>query len=86
MPCCGQKRENIGRSYAPGIGTPPNGSGVYGGRKIFFEYTGRTSMVVIGTGSGSVYRFTAPGSKLTVDVRDVPYLRTVPNLEEIQTP
>lgn len=36
-----------------------------------FEYSGKTALTVIGPYSGRTYRFEQPGSRLTIDNRDL---------------
>jgi len=37
-----------------------------------FEYTGSSSLTVVGSATGRAYRFAHPGSALDVDARDAP--------------
>ena len=51
----------------------------------FFEYTGKTGMTVIGPVTGATYRFSAPGSRVSVDLRDYGHVAKVPNLARVQS-
>jgi len=51
--------------------------------RVFFEYTGRTGLTVIGPVTGRQYRFGRPGARLEVDLKDRRSLAAVPNLRQI---
>jgi hypothetical protein len=51
--------------------------------RVFFEYTGRTAMSVIGPATGRRYRFELPGARLEVDLRDRAALTQVPNVKQV---
>jgi len=51
--------------------------------RVFFEYTGRTGLTVIGPVTGRQYRFGRPGVRLEVDLKDRRSLTAVPNLRQI---
>jgi hypothetical protein len=51
---------------------------------IQFEYTGRTSLTVLGLATRTKYRFAWPGARLAVSARDAAYLNGVPNLRRVQ--
>jgi hypothetical protein len=50
---------------------------------IIFEYTGQTSLTVVGPVSGWQYRFAYPGAQLAIDPRDRPGLSHVPQLRQL---
>jgi hypothetical protein len=50
---------------------------------IRYEYRGATGMTVVGPVSGRRYRFEGYGSRLPIDPRDAPSLRTVPHLQRV---
>jgi hypothetical protein len=52
---------------------------------VYFQYTGRTGMTVIGRETRSRYRFNSPGAVVAVDVRDQFALAAVPNLRQVQS-
>jgi hypothetical protein len=45
-----------------------------------FQYVGASGLTVQGPVTRRLYRFSAPGAVLTVDVRDAPSLARVPQL------
>jgi hypothetical protein len=51
--------------------------------RVFFEYTGRTGLTVIGPVTGRQYRFGRPGARLEVDLKDRRSLVAVPNLRQM---
>ena len=84
MSCCGNKREFMAQSAParhtwpparphPQSAPPPT---------VVFQYTGRTTMVVIGPVSGRRYRFDTPGARVEVDPRDRRSLAAVPHLRQ----
>lgn len=52
--------------------------------KVFFEYLGQKSMLVIGPVTGKRYRFSGPGSVAEVDLRDRASLAAVPHLRQVR--
>ena len=50
----------------------------------WFEYVGRTALVLTGPFTGQRYRFTRPGARLEVDVRDRRALLAVPVLRPVR--
>ncbi len=82
MPCCGKNRQQIGAMSVPTGAEMDAGSPV---RQftIFFEYTGRSAMTVVGLVSGRRYRFAHPGARVAIDPRDRPGLARVPNLRQV---
>ncbi len=81
MSCCGKNRALSGMSGGPPTDRPTPSRPHY---EIFFEYTGRTALVVIGPVSGRYYRFTYPGARLPVDPRDRPALRQIEHLRMVE--
>jgi hypothetical protein len=81
MACCGQNRAIAAASNGRVVGTnrPPKAAP----RREVYEYTGATGMTVVGPLSGQKYRFDQPGSKLQIDVRDVPSMTGLPNLRRL---
>jgi hypothetical protein len=51
--------------------------------KVRFQYTGETSMTVVGPVTGQRYIFTAPGAQVRVDPRDRSYLLGIPRLRQV---
>lgn len=82
MSCCGQKRSQLslsGRVAAGGKGgVAPTPSPV-----VLFEYTGKTGITIIGSGTGRTYRFSHPGTRVQIDIRDLSSLAAVPNLSRV---
>jgi hypothetical protein len=52
----------------------------------YFEYTGRTSLTVMGPVTGKRYRFEAPGDIAAVDQMDRVGVAAVPNLRQVMNP
>jgi hypothetical protein len=50
----------------------------------YFEYRGRSALIVIGGETGARYHFTEPGKRLAVDPRDRATLAIVTDLIEIR--
>jgi hypothetical protein len=83
MGCCGKNRpvrqvENNGSTPVPSTHRTS--------RAQHFEYTGRTSLTVVGPITGRRYRFTHPGVRLAVDEGDSPSMLGVPNLRRASAP
>lgn len=80
MACCGQRRAMAAGSgkviQANRFARPISHSALY-------EYTGATGMSVTGSGSGTRYRFSHPGSKLQIDPRDIAAMAGLPNLRRV---
>ena len=76
MPCCGDKRSQE-RQVSPSRpeDNPP----------VYFQYTGRTGMTVIGRESRQRYRFDKTGAVVGVDARDKAALLAVPNLRMVKS-
>jgi hypothetical protein len=84
MSCCGQRRQHLTGATSPARPEPkeprPNRSRLL--FTIAFEYTGQTSLTVVGAVSGRRYRFDGPGARVVVDPRDRPSLAKVPRLRQ----
>ena len=52
---------------------------------VYFEYTGKSAMTVVGPISGMTYRFPAPGSRAAVDLRDHRHVAAVPTLVQVRS-
>lgn len=88
MACCGQRRQQIGRTtpiQRPNNPAPPANVDRAAGslRTIRFQYVGKTALTAVGPISGRYYRFSHPGAILEVDPRDRASLATVPSLRQI---
>ncbi len=92
MTCCGSSRAALGQSQQPtgkqGNAARPPGQVATNSRPevAYFQYAGRTSLVVQGTFSRAIYRFPAAGSVLAVDPRDAPGMAAVPHLRRVRPP
>ena len=76
----------IVRSTAPGTGaatSQPAGGVAHGA--VSFEYIGRTSLTAIGRITGRRYRFSVPGARVAVDLRDRQSLLSVPHLRQLRS-
>ena len=84
MSCCGKGRTqlrlagNSSQAAPPTTGAPPLRAA-----RIYFQYTGATSLRVDGPISGRRYLFAGPGARLEVDPRDRRSLAAVPKLVEV---
>jgi hypothetical protein len=88
MPCCGKGRAQVtkdietpkrnGASSTSG-NEPTDGSAV-----VYFKYTGRTGLTVLGRETRKRYRFDNPGAVVAVDARDRIALSAVPNLKQVK--
>jgi hypothetical protein len=56
------------------------------GSVTHFEYRGTTSLIAIGSATGTRYHFSGPGMRNAVDVRDRLSLAMVPHLAEVRNP
>ena len=71
--CCGDKRAQLKPSPYPAEGA----------EAVYFQYTGRTGMTVIGRETRSKYRFDTSGTIVAVDARDQHAMSFVPNLRRV---
>jgi hypothetical protein len=79
MSCCGKFRTEAsagGAVQAGAVQKPAYGT-------VLLEYTGRTSMTVIGPVSRTKYQFEGPGARVFVDARDGISLATVRALRRV---
>jgi len=74
MGCCGGKRELINLGHKPEEQEDP----------VYFQYTGRTGLTIIGRETRTRYRFDNPGSVVAVDIRDKDAMIYVPNLRQMK--
>ncbi len=88
MPCCGKGREQL-RNPAPGPPAPERGrTPTQPPRRIYystvyFEYVGTTALTVESPKTGRRYRFDGPGARVEIDLRDRPWLASVPHLRQV---
>jgi hypothetical protein len=54
--------------------------------QTFFQYTGRTSLTVLGGATGTRYHFDSPGAVVATDFRDQASLLAVPMLHRVHQP
>ena len=80
MSCCGRKSEPV--QAGPGISIRRPAPALPAQSPVF-QYTGPTSMAVIGPVSGLRYSFRATGERMPVDPRDRRSLTAVPHLRQI---
>ncbi|MGA8159994.1 MAG: hypothetical protein WA374_03760 [Acidobacteriaceae bacterium] len=52
-------------------------------KHVTFEFNGGNSIVVTGPATGTTYRFSAKGMRLTVHAADAPSLVSVPGLRPV---
>jgi hypothetical protein len=50
----------------------------------YFEYTGKTAMTVLGPITGITYRFSGPGRRMAVDLRDRQSVAAIAQLHEVR--
>lgn len=79
MGCCGEKRAKLAK--ARDEIDPREQSG-----QVYFQYTGRRGVNVIGRVTHSLYRFESSGIVVAVDIRDQLALKSVPNLRQVKSP
>jgi hypothetical protein len=94
MSCCGGHRAAQRASYQNQLssspqrasflpGTGANGRGRLPVKHVTFEFSGATPIVVTGPATGTPYRFSARGARLTVHASDAPSLISVPGLKPV---
>lgn len=81
MACCGKNRERVRQikgslpEYEPGSST-----------QVYFRYTGKTGLNVIGPRTNKRYRFDSPGVVVAVDFMDRNAMAAIPMLREVEKP
>jgi hypothetical protein len=80
MSCCGRKTDPVQGGARISRRLPVS---ALSAQSPVFQYTGPTSMAVIGHVSGLRYSFRAAGQRLPVDPRDLRSLTAVPHLRRI---
>jgi len=83
MPCCGQRREQFHGNLPNRQDAEPAPARPARYTVVYFEYTGKMGLTVIGPISGLRYRFAGHGARLAVDPRDRPSLAAVPHLRQV---
>ena len=86
--CCGKNRTTVSqtRVTSPAIRpaqTRPARAARPRSNAVYFEYTGKTAMTVMGPVTGATYRFATPGSRAAVDFRDWKQVAAVPGLVRV---
>lgn len=80
--CCGNRRKSTVASLPQRVeqrsGPLPQAEPAR--PPISFEYTGQTSLAVIGPFTRATYRFSAPGARVPVDARDAAAVAAVPHV------
>jgi len=54
--------------------------------QTFFQYTGKTSLTVVGGATGTRYHFDSPGAVVATDFRDQASLLAIPMLHRVHQP
>ena len=90
MSCCGRQRQQY-QASAQTHQTSESASIPAQPRTVrdsvaYFEYTGKTTLTVIGSVTGKYYRFPAPGAIVAVDQLDRVTVAAVPNLRQVRNP
>ena len=80
MSCCGKAR--AAASGAPSVSRRATTSNSTN-RSIRFEYTGQTSLMVIGPVTGLRYHFAGHGAQARVDARDRSHLLGIAALRQV---
>lgn len=88
--CCGKQRQQMQAPAPVNSGKERRGSNNYIKPKryshAYFQYLGKTGIIVQGPVSGMRYRFERYGIVTAVDHRDRRSLATVPNLRQVHGP
>ena len=82
MACCGQRRMQL--SLSGQTAAVANRIIAVPSPQVLFEYTGKTGMTVLGSGTGRSYRFSEPGARVQIDARDVHSLVGIQNLRRVR--
>lgn len=89
MSCCGKGRAKLlqtmqsNRALEPGKRTSLENQ-PEGNRPIYFQYTGKTGLTVLGRKTRNRYRFDGPGAVVAIDVRDQLGMTAIPNLRQVK--
>jgi hypothetical protein len=78
MSCCGNGRRVLTQESQTHPGTVRVDRAMYSA--ALFQYTGSGRLVVVGSGTKTVYQFNGRGSRVVVNGRDVASLAAVPSL------
>jgi hypothetical protein len=91
MTCCGKKRAQarqttqasrvLERGEQTSVQHQPERAA-----PVYFQYTGKTKLTVIGRETRRRYRFDSPGAVVAVDLRDRRSLAAVPTLRYVREP
>ena len=73
MSCCGSARSRS-TNFPSSVGMRAT---------VMFEYTGKTTLNIVGPGSRTAYRFDRAGARMLVDSRDRAYFAQVPVLRQV---
>lgn len=88
--CCGKQRQQLQASASVNSGKERYGSNNYTKPKryfnAYFQYLGKTGIIVQGPVSGKRYRFERHGVVTAVDLKDRRSLATVQNLRQVRGP
>jgi len=91
MSCCGGNRAAQRSSYQVSSTTlrrnPSSGVSAIAGpspKTVNFEYSGSTAMTVAGPATGTIYRFSRNGMRLSVHGTDAPSFLAVPGLRPVR--
>ena len=81
MSCCGSQRMAV-RPDAAARPLPEKTKAVRQ-THVSLQYVGLTGLTVVGTATGTRYRFDSPGAIAAIDMRDQVSLRSVPHLRRV---
>ena len=81
MSCCGNGRRILAQDPKAHPGTVRVDPAIY--NTALFQYTGRTRLTVVGSGTKTVYQFDGHGSRAVVNGLDVASVAAVPLLARV---
>lgn len=81
MPCCGNGKRILNQTVNVQPGVIRVDPMIY--KTAVFQYTGRTRLIAVGSGTKSRYQFDGYGSRAIVDGRDVASLAALPMLVRV---
>jgi hypothetical protein len=84
MSCCGTRRERAVAARVPKAEHVPVAAAP-ARPPILFEYTGNTSLAVVGSLTRTTYRFPALGAVVPVSAADAGAVSAVPNLRRARS-